>query len=183
MARRSYIPEEIYWGYKFCNILSKPPMQSGQYEVSLDRFHKVERYKDLPAGHPSHISNLVVGRAKRTVPYPLLGENTLVLSDLLCVCPDERGRLCLFCRVGDTYPGQMIEIEIKMYLFRWKDPLDQPGADPALRSRNADPRPAPFGEPYEEHVLEVRKEDVLGFPLICPLPLWETNKTTSISQV
>lgn len=155
MARRSYIPEEIYWGYQFCNIFKKPPTQSSQYEVALDCFNKVKRQQDLPAGHPSHLSNLVVGRAKRTVPYPLLGENTLVLSDVLCVCPDELGRLCLFCRVGDTYPGQMIEIEIKMYLYRWKDPSQQPGADPALRRYNLDKRPAPFGEPYEQYALEV----------------------------
>jgi hypothetical protein len=32
------------------------------------------------------------------VPYPLLGENTLVLSDVLCVAPNERGQPCLMCR-------------------------------------------------------------------------------------
>ena len=35
---------------------------------------------------------------QRTVPYPLLGENTLVLSDVLCVAPNAQGRLALFCR-------------------------------------------------------------------------------------
>ena len=32
------------------------------------------------------------------VPYPLLGENTLVLSDVLCVAPNEEGTPCLMCR-------------------------------------------------------------------------------------
>ncbi len=41
---------------------------------------------------------LVVNRAKRTVPYPLLGENTLVLSDVLCLAPNKGGQLCLTCR-------------------------------------------------------------------------------------
>ena len=43
----------------------------------------------------------VVNRAKRAVPYPLLGENTLVLSDLLCVRPAKGGRggaMELVCR-------------------------------------------------------------------------------------
>lgn len=43
---------------------------------------------------------LVVNRAKRAVPYPLLGENTLVLSDVLCVRQVEGRphRLELACR-------------------------------------------------------------------------------------
>ena len=48
--------------------------------------------------HPHKPAQLVVNRAKRTVPYPLLGENTLVLSDVLCLAHDKRGRLCLTCR-------------------------------------------------------------------------------------
>ena len=34
----------------------------------------------------------------RAVPYPLLGENTLVLSDVLCVAPNSDGVPCLICR-------------------------------------------------------------------------------------
>ena len=36
--------------------------------------------------------------SRPAVPYPLLGENTLVLSDVLCVAPNERGQPCLMCR-------------------------------------------------------------------------------------
>lgn len=51
---------------------------------------------------PSALSQLVVNRAKRTVPYPLLGENTLVLSDVCVIAPDEDGVPCLMCRAADT---------------------------------------------------------------------------------
>lgn len=43
-------------------------------------------------------SLLPLCRALRTVPYPLLGENTLVLSDSLCVAPNREGQLCLMAR-------------------------------------------------------------------------------------
>lgn len=45
-------------------------------------------------------AQLVVNRAKRAVPYPLLGENTLVLSDVLCVRPaaDGSSAMELVCR-------------------------------------------------------------------------------------
>lgn len=42
----------------------------------------------------------MVHRAKRTVPYPLLGDNTLVLSDVLCLAPGRDGQLRLTCRWG-----------------------------------------------------------------------------------
>lgn len=41
---------------------------------------------------------LVVSRAIRTVPYPLLGENTLVLSDSMILAKDEKGDLALMFR-------------------------------------------------------------------------------------
>ena len=66
---------------------------------------------------------LVVTRAKRAVPFPLLGENTLVLSDVLCVRPasgSSDGALELACRVGDVYPNQMLDATARMYLYRWR---------------------------------------------------------------
>lgn len=124
MARRSYIPEEIFWGYQFSNVLATPPSGAEHFTVHLDVFHKIERQKGLPDMHPAQLSQLVVNRAKRTVPYPLLGENTLVLSDSLCVAPNEDGELTLVCRVGDTYPNQMLEITARMYFYKWKDPVE-----------------------------------------------------------
>ena len=40
----------------------------------------------------------VVSKALRTVPYPLLGENTFVLSDVVILAPDEDGKLALMVR-------------------------------------------------------------------------------------
>ena len=42
------------------------------------RFHQVEPQADLPPLPQEELSKVVTTRAKRTVPYPLLGENTLV---------------------------------------------------------------------------------------------------------
>lgn len=37
-----------------------------------------------------------------SVPYPLLGENTLALSDVCVIAPNEDGVPCLMCRAADT---------------------------------------------------------------------------------
>ena len=144
MARRSYLPDEIYWGHQFTNIIVNPDAHD-HYSVNLDNFHKVERQSSMPNLHPSQLSQLVVNRAKRTVPYPLLGENTLVLSDVMCVAPNEDGQLVLYARVGDTYPNQMLEITAKMILYRWKKDAT------AIEEMS---RPAPEGEAFEMFQLE-----------------------------
>ena len=46
----------------------------------------------------SHLSRLVASKALRTVPYPLLGENTLCIADSMCLAPDEDGKLALLFR-------------------------------------------------------------------------------------
>jgi hypothetical protein len=127
MARRSYLPTEVHWGHKFEEIIEKPPPGSddARYIINLNKFHNVVPQEGLPLLTPSELSQLVVNRAKRTVPYPLLGENTLVLSDLLCVCPNERGQPCLMARTADTYPNQMLEITVRMYLYRWRQSSEQ----------------------------------------------------------
>lgn len=121
MARRSYLPTEIHWGHQFSQIVLKPEAGSDDtyYVIDLNKFHDVVPQEGLPLLAPSQLSQLVVNRAKRTVPYPLLGENTLVLSDVLCIAPNERGVPSLICRAADTYPNQMLEITARMYLYRW----------------------------------------------------------------
>lgn len=52
-----------------------------------------------------------------TVPYPLLGENTFVVSDTACVCSVD-GVLTLMWRVGDTYANQMVEAHARAYVLR-----------------------------------------------------------------
>ncbi|KAL4443440.1 hypothetical protein ABPG75_011177 [Micractinium tetrahymenae] len=131
-ARQSYLAQEINWGCKFEEIIMPPRAEeeAPRYRIDLDRFHDVrcpelelseeEEAEDLR----SKASQLVVNRAKRTVPYPLLGENTLVISDVLCVRPveGERGssRMQLVCRVADTYPSQMLEVTARIFLYRWR---------------------------------------------------------------
>ena len=59
---------------------------------------------------PSALSRLVASKALRTVPYPLLGENTLVLSDSCCLAPDDSGRLSLLFRCAQVHrsPGVLL---------------------------------------------------------------------------
>jgi len=171
MARKSYIPEEIYWGHKFKNVVFRPEegttTSSSFYEVDLDDFHKVERQESLPNVHPLQLSRIVVNRAKRTVPYPLIGENTLVLSDVLCISPNEDGELVLYCRVGDTYPNQMLEITAKMFLYRWKEqelispkssaaasPPGGASSDQGQEKHERQRKAAPEGETFEQYQLE-----------------------------
>jgi hypothetical protein len=45
------------------------------------------------------------------------------------------------CRVGDTYPNQLLEITARMYLYRW------------ATATNGDRS----GEPFTQHMLEVRE--------------------------
>ena len=149
MTRRSYVPEEIFWGHRFVNVVKVPKEPTGFYVVDLENFHSIERQLDLPALNQAELSKLVVSRSKKTVPYPLLGENTLVLSDSICVGPNEHGKLCLFCRVGDTYPDQMIEIIAKIYLYRWRSPADAN----ALRA------PSPIGETFTVEMLSCGYRD------------------------
>lgn len=133
------------------------------YAVDLNYFHTVQRQPGLPNLPPPEMSELVVNRAKRTVPYPMLGENTLVLSDAMCLNGDSMQeeeeeeesnsgstnnggtssndnnnktnnnkdkkskstrfkQLRLTCRLADTYPGNFMEITVKMFLFRWPRP-------------------------------------------------------------
>ena len=53
---------------------------------------------------PSALSTTVVNRALRTVPYPLLGENTLVLSDTCILAPDDEGNMALMFRCAAVRP-------------------------------------------------------------------------------
>lgn len=63
--------------------------------------------------HPQHIHTQI-----STVPYPLLGENTLVVSGVACVCMVD-GALTIMWRVGDTYANQMVEVHARAYVLRY----------------------------------------------------------------
>jgi hypothetical protein len=66
--------------------------------IHVRRLHDVEPLEGLGMMPPSQLSRVVVSKALRCVPYPLLGENTLVLSDSLILSPDEDGNLSLMFR-------------------------------------------------------------------------------------
>ena len=63
-----------------------------------NRLHDVEPLEGLEMLPPAQLSRLVAAKALRTVPYPLLGENTLVISDSIILAPDDTGRLALMVR-------------------------------------------------------------------------------------
>jgi len=94
---------------------------------------------------PSHLSRAVVARAARTVPYPLLGDNTLVLSDGATLARTRDGGTALMFRVGDTYPNQHVEACVKAYLYRGGG--GGGGAGPRARG-GAPPRGGPPTPPF-----------------------------------
>jgi len=105
-------------------MIHAPPPGSGdtRFKVDLDRLHDIEPQDGLRMLPPSALSRAVVGRALRCVPYPLLGENTLCVSDSLVLGTDKDGAPALLVRVGDTYPNQHLEVVIKAYVYKWRHP-------------------------------------------------------------
>ena len=70
----------------------------------MHRLHDVEPLEGLEMLPVSQLSRLVASKALRTVPYPLLGENTLCIADSMVLAPDEDGKLALlFRQVSDPY--------------------------------------------------------------------------------
>lgn len=129
-ARRSYLPHDILWGHQFKRMIKAPnpnnnkkgvAAAAGKYVVDVSKLHDVEPQAGLAMLPPAALSRAVVGRSARCVPYPLLGENTLCLSDSLCLSRTRGGRhVALMFRVGDTYPNQHLEVCVKAYLYRWR---------------------------------------------------------------
>jgi Inward rectifier potassium channel C-terminal domain len=125
MVRRSYLPSEIHWGSFFVPITQKAGPGSVQHLADLSRFHDVVPMEGLPAGGsapPGELSCAVlaggVPQAPRTLPYPSLGDNTLVVSYACVITARDKAR-CLAFRVGDTRPGQMLEVHVRGYLYEW----------------------------------------------------------------
>ena len=129
-ARRSYLPHDILWGHQFKKMIKAPNPHPNpnnpkakidtRYIVDVSKLHDVEPQAGLATLPPAALSRAVVGRAARCVPYPLLGENTLCLSDSLCLSRTRGGQVALMVRVGDTYPNQHLEVCVKAYLYRWR---------------------------------------------------------------
>ena len=130
MVRQSYLASEIHWGCLFRPITEKAPPGTLQHVVDLSRFHDVMMQADLPQLPPGEMSRQVLAaglsQQPRTLPYPALGENTLVVSDA-CVLTARNGARQLMFRVGDTRPGQMVEAHVRAYLYEWSGQTTQEG--------------------------------------------------------
>lgn len=122
MVRRSYLATEVHWGYMFTPIKTKAPPGEMKHIVDLSLFHDVTCQPDLPSLHPGPLSRhvLMSGLPGQThsLPYPALGENTIVISEI-CTISSREGVKQLSFRVGDTRPGQMIETRVRAYLYEW----------------------------------------------------------------
>eukprot|EP00884_Botryococcus_braunii_P021107 jgi/Botrbrau1/7680/Bobra.0159s0122.1 len=119
MARQSYTALEIHWGSKFKQCVGPPLPGNTRYVINIAMFHEVEPLAGMPKMSRGPLSEFVVKSAVRTVPYPLLASNTLVLSDAMLLSRDEKGDLALMFRVGDTYPMQNLNVTVKAHLYRW----------------------------------------------------------------
>ncbi|GIL92309.1 hypothetical protein Vretifemale_19847 [Volvox reticuliferus] len=86
------------------------------------RFHDVEPQPGLgdEMTQPHRLSRKVVsgGGTGSVVPGRLLHENTLVLSeDAVVAC--RNGRPYLMFRLGDTFPGHVVDVQVSAHLYRW----------------------------------------------------------------
>ena len=120
MCRQSYLANEIHWGHVFTCIIQQADSGLTQHTADLSRFHDVEPQPNLPVLPPGPLSMSILasGTMSRMLPYPLLGDNTLVISQF-CTITYRGGTPCLMFRVGDTRPCQMLEVHVRMYLYDW----------------------------------------------------------------
>ncbi|EFJ52245.1 hypothetical protein VOLCADRAFT_116283 [Volvox carteri f. nagariensis] len=146
MARQSYLPSEIHWGHTFVNVILPAALGDTQHEVDL--FHDVEPQMGLcdEMTQPHRLSRKVVfgSGTSNVVPGRLLHENTLVLSeDAVVAC--RNGRPYFMFRLGDTFPGHVMDVQVSAHLYRWHT------------------RHTAEGEllPYEEHPLKLEPVDLL----------------------
>lgn len=124
MVRQSYLATEIHWGHVFTPITHKAPAGEMRHVVNLSQFHDVIQQPDLPQLPPGALSRHVLAQgmpgAASSLPYPALGENTLVISECCTMTSRDKQKLLMF-RVGDTRPGQMVETHVRGYLYEWQE--------------------------------------------------------------
>eukprot|EP00879_Flechtneria_rotunda_P009517 GHRR01009961.1.p1 GENE.GHRR01009961.1~~GHRR01009961.1.p1 ORF type:complete len:908 (+),score=299.94 GHRR01009961.1:108-2726(+) len=119
MTRQSYLPSEIHWGCAFVNIIERAKPGSMQHSIDLSRFHEIEPQLGLGLMPPHHVSRAVVCGGARRVPWPRLGENTLLLADELVLTQAPGGRWFVAVRIGDVYPSQMCSANVQMFIYRY----------------------------------------------------------------
>lgn len=127
-ARQSYLPSEIFYGFQFCKIIKTMVNASDDYKyhaIDLAKFHDIEPQKlwsnvFMTQNEISRVLMNSIGNAV-TVPIPVLGDNTLVISGAASlVCKNKKLRLSL--RVGDVFPpaGQYLHAKVFAYYYPWK---------------------------------------------------------------
>jgi Inward rectifier potassium channel C-terminal domain len=122
-VRRSYLASEILWGRHFAPIVAAAAPGRLRHTADLSRFHEVVRHADvLRDATPAEACARVLGGAgalaPRALPFPALGDNTLVVSSV-CATYEQDGAVFLLFRVGDTRPGNMLEAHVRGYLLEW----------------------------------------------------------------
>ncbi|DBB04690.1 TPA: hypothetical protein ACH3X1_012745 [Trebouxia sp. C0004] len=127
-TRQSYLPSEIHWGYVFVEIIHHAKEGETQHTVDISRFHEIQPQTGLKMLPPGASSRKIVSAIPKSVPYPVLQENTLVLSNFLVVAK-RNGKLSLMFRVGDTYPNQMLQVQVRAYFYRWKPHISLEGEE------------------------------------------------------
>ncbi|PNH00037.1 hypothetical protein TSOC_014160, partial [Tetrabaena socialis] len=95
---------------------------------------------------PHRLSRKVVAGvgSSNAIPARLLFENTLVLSES-AVVTCRNGRPYLMFRLGDTFAGQVLDVQVSAHLYRWQVSSTSEGEM----------------LPYEEHPLELEPVNML----------------------
>ena len=148
-ARQSYLPSEILWGHTFRRVIRKAPSGSTRHEVTLSRFHELEPQALLESPYVlSRCGVQLGGRAlltaqqmceaaienardggKNVTPFPVVGANTLVISDKCVVRMSNSSDSAvvtnintLTFRIGDTrspWGSQFVDVSVKAHLHVW----------------------------------------------------------------
>ena len=142
-ARQSYLPNEILWGHTFVRVIRRAGPGERHHQWSLRRFHELEPQRLLETDAcVAHCGVQRGGRALLTaqqmcevtlehaknggrdaVPFPAIGTNTLVLSDVATLNVTRDRGLVLSFRVGDSRSPcgcQVTGVEAIATVHRWR---------------------------------------------------------------
>ncbi|QDZ25152.1 inward rectifier potassium channel protein [Chloropicon primus] len=125
-ARQSYLSSEVFFGFQFCKIIKTMVSDSHKFHaIDLAKFHDIEPQKlwsnvFMTQNEISKVLMNSIGNSM-TVPVPVLGDNTLVISGGASLIT-KNGQLKLSFRVGDVFPplGQFLEAQVFAYYYPWK---------------------------------------------------------------
>ncbi|DBA66589.1 TPA: hypothetical protein ACH3X2_002245 [Trebouxia sp. C0005] len=122
MARQSYLPNELRWGHCFKDMLSHPAPGTTQYRIDFSGFHEVLPLTGFEDLTQSQACQQTIHGDPNSIPYPLLNENTFVISSSMVLNHGtDREHPRLQFRVGDTYPNQHVGITVRALIYRWMD--------------------------------------------------------------